>query len=78
MELAKQEGLDARLQEVCTVLINAFRLLTIYLKPVLPKLAEGVEAFLDAAPLGLERCQQLAAGQEDQRLQHLMQRIDPA
>ena len=38
-ELARQEGMEQQLQQVCTVLINAFRLLTIYLKPVLPKLA---------------------------------------
>jgi methionyl-tRNA synthetase len=36
-ELAKQDGMDARLQDVCTVCIEAFRLLTIYLKPVLPR-----------------------------------------
>ncbi|MCX7144833.1 MAG: methionine--tRNA ligase [Sulfuritalea sp.] len=36
--LAKQEGQEAKLHEVCSLLINAFRLLTIYLKPVLPKL----------------------------------------
>lgn len=48
-ELAKQEGQEARLHEVCTVLINAFRLLMIYLKPVLPKLAADVEAFLNIA-----------------------------
>ena len=29
-ELAKQEGQDARLQEVCTVCIEAFRLVSIY------------------------------------------------
>ncbi|WP_439646996.1 methionine--tRNA ligase [Chromobacterium sinusclupearum] len=77
-ELAKQEGQDARLQEVCTVLINAFRLLTIYLKPVLPKLAEGVEAFLDVAPLSWSDAQTLLLGKKIQAYQHLMQRIDPA
>jgi methionyl-tRNA synthetase len=77
-ELAKQEGQDARLQEVCTVLINAFRLLTIYLKPVLPKLAEGVEAFLDVAPLSWSDAQTLLLGKKIQTYQHLMQRIDPA
>jgi methionyl-tRNA synthetase len=61
-ELAKQEGQDARLQEVCTVLINAFRLLTIYLKPVLPKLAEGVEAFLGVAPLAWSDADSLLLG----------------
>ena len=77
-ELAKQEGQDARLQEVCTVLINAFRLLTIYLKPVLPKLAEGVEAFLDVAPLAWGDAQTLLLGKKINAYQHLMQRIDPA
>ncbi|QOZ83101.1 MULTISPECIES: methionine--tRNA ligase [Chromobacterium] len=77
-ELAKQEGQDARLQEVCTVLINAFRLLTIYLKPVLPKLAEGVEAFLDVVPLAWSDAANLLLGKKINAYQHLMQRIDPA
>ncbi|MDC7690714.1 methionine--tRNA ligase [Vogesella indigofera] len=76
-ELAKQEGQDARLHEVCSVLINAFRLLTIYLKPVLPKLAEGVEAFLDVAPLQWADADQLLLGHTIKPYQHLMQRIDP-
>jgi len=76
-ELAKQEGQDARLQEVCTVLINAFRLLTIYLKPVLPKLAEGVEGFLNVAPLAWSDADSLLLGHTINTYQHLMQRIDP-
>ncbi|WP_375138913.1 methionine--tRNA ligase [Chromobacterium violaceum] len=77
-ELAKQEGQDARLQDVCTVLVNAFRLLAIYLKPVLPKLAEGVEAFLDVAPLSWHDAETLLLGKKINAYQHLMQRIDPA
>ncbi|UTH74861.1 methionine--tRNA ligase [Chromobacterium sp. IIBBL 290-4] len=77
-ELAKQEGQDARLQEVCTVLINAFRLLTIYLKPVLPKLAESVEAFLNVAPLAWSDAETLLLGDKINAYQHLMQRVDPA
>ena len=50
-ELAKKEGMEARLHDVCTVCIEAFRLLTLYLKPVLPALALNVEAFLAIAPL---------------------------
>ncbi|HNJ84214.1 MAG TPA: methionine--tRNA ligase, partial [Piscinibacter sp.] len=41
-ELAKQQGQDAVLHDVCTVCIEAFRVLTIYLKPVLPALAAQV------------------------------------
>jgi methionyl-tRNA synthetase len=76
-ELAKQEGQEARLHEVCTVLINAFRLLTIYLKPVLPKVAQDVEAFLDVAPLQWADAQQQLLGHTIKPYQHLMQRVDP-
>ncbi len=76
-ELARQEGMDARLQEVCTVLINAFRLLTIYLKPVLPMLAAQVEAFLNVAPLRWADADSLLLAHTIQPYQHLMQRIEP-
>jgi len=49
--LAKQEGQDALLQEVCSDALEMFRLLTLYLKPVLPKLAEEIEQFLNITPL---------------------------
>jgi len=49
--LAKQEGQDAVLQEVCSDALEMFRLLTLYLKPVLPKLAGEIEQFLNIAPL---------------------------
>ena len=49
--LAKQEGQDALLQEVCSDALEMFRLLTLYLKPVLPKLAYEIEQFLNIAPL---------------------------
>ncbi|MFT3772309.1 MAG: hypothetical protein QM820_43495 [Minicystis sp.] len=48
-ELAKQAGRTHALHDVCTVCIEAFRLLTVYLKPVLPALAAQVEAFLKLA-----------------------------
>ena len=50
-ELARQEGQDAALHDVCSTCIEAFRLLTIYLKPVLPALAAKVESFLGVPPL---------------------------
>ena len=76
-ELAKQEGQEARLHEVCSVLINAFRLLALYLKPVLPKLAADVEAFLNIAPLTWQDAGSLLLGHSIQPYQHLMTRIDP-
>jgi methionyl-tRNA synthetase len=50
-ELAKKPENSAALQEVCSRLLEAFRILTIYLKPVLPHLATQVEALLNIAPL---------------------------
>jgi len=49
--LAKSGEHEELLHYVCTVLINAFRLLTLYLKPILPKLAQRAEEFLNVAPL---------------------------
>lgn len=46
--LAKQEGAEAELQSVCTQGLNLFRVLAGMLKPVLPRLAEHAEAFLQA------------------------------
>jgi len=77
-EMAKQAGREAELQMVCSVLINAFRLLSIYLKPVLPKLAEEVAGFLGVAPLQwTDLATLLPAGHRIQAYQHLMTRIDP-
>ncbi|WP_413493606.1 methionine--tRNA ligase [Morganella psychrotolerans] len=45
--VAKQEGKDAELQEICTMGINLFRALMTYLKPVMPELAARSEAFLN-------------------------------
>lgn len=80
-ELAKQAGLDAALHDVCTVCIEAFRVLTVYLKPVLPALAAKVEAFLQCAPLqwaDAQRSLSHGGGHVIGTYQHLMQRVDPA
>nr|MBP6562389.1 methionine--tRNA ligase subunit beta [Neisseriaceae bacterium] len=76
-ELAKQEGQEARLHEVCSELINAFKILTVYLKPVLPKLAEDVEAFLNIAPLTWADSKTILPAQAINPYKHLMQRIEP-
>ncbi len=77
-DLAKQAGQDARLHEVCTTCIQAFRLLSLQLKPVLPALAAQVETFLQVPPMVIQDAQQLLpAGHGIQTYQHLMQRVDP-
>ncbi|AOS82239.1 MULTISPECIES: methionine--tRNA ligase [Hydrogenophaga] len=77
-ELAKQEGQDARLHDVCSTCIEAFRLLALYLKPVLPALAARVEGFLQVSPMQwADAGRLLGAGHGIQPYQHLMQRVDP-
>ena len=76
--LAKDSTKDAQLHHVCTTLINAFRLLTIYLKPVLPMLAANAEAFLNVATLQWSDAGALLpAAHVIKPYAHLMQRIDP-
>lgn len=75
-ELAKQEGMDARLQDVCSTCIEAFRLLTVYLKPMLPAVAEQVEAFLKVDALQFADADRLlGAGHGIGKYEHLMQRV---
>jgi methionyl-tRNA synthetase len=47
--LAKQEGAEQEVHEVCSVGVNLFRVLMTYLKPVLPVMAEKAEAFLNCS-----------------------------
>lgn len=76
-ELAKQDGAEARLHDVCTVCIEAFRLLTLYLKPVLPATAARVEAFLGIAPLAWGDAARALGGHTIGAFSHLLQRVDP-
>ncbi|HEX2566519.1 MAG TPA: methionine--tRNA ligase subunit beta, partial [Burkholderiales bacterium] len=50
-ELSKTPGAEQKLHEVCSTALNLFRVLTVYLKPVLPKLAADAERFMNLAPL---------------------------
>jgi methionyl-tRNA synthetase len=45
--IAKEEGKDQELHEVCSMGLNLFRLLAVYLQPVLPVLSGNAESFLN-------------------------------
>lgn len=77
-ELTKQDGQEKRLHQVCSTSVEAFRLLTIYLKPVLPRLAQQVETYLKIAPLNFEDSQYFLGKHTISTYQHLMQRVDTA
>ncbi|WAC72489.1 methionine--tRNA ligase [Roseateles sp. SL47] len=76
-ELARLEGKDQVLQDVCTVCIEAFRLLSIYLKPVLPALVAQVENFLQVAPMRFDDADRALGHHRIGVYEHLMQRVDP-
>jgi methionyl-tRNA synthetase len=74
-DLAKHADMDARLQGVCSVCIKAFRVLTCYLKPVMPALAQQVEKFLNIPALSFSNVTEpLPANHVIGSYQHLMQR----
>ncbi|MFO1339410.1 MAG: methionine--tRNA ligase [Burkholderiaceae bacterium] len=75
-ELAKNPDNTAALHDVCSTCIEAFRLLTIYLKPVLPALAASVEAFLKVGPLAFADAARPLGAHTIGAYQHLMQRVD--
>ena len=76
--IAKQDPTSPALQAICSEALEVFRLLTLYLKPVLPKLAEQVENFLGIPAQGwAEVPVHLTKGHLINNYSHLMQRIDP-
>jgi methionyl-tRNA synthetase len=72
-ELAKDEARLAELQRVCSISITGFAHVTLWLKPILPQLAEKAEAFLNCGSLNWIDAivvRQISA------YQHLMTRVD--
>jgi methionyl-tRNA synthetase len=76
-DLAKDKSKEQELHHVCSVGINLFRLLTIYLKPILPKLAKDVEKYLGVDSLQwADATRLLDSGHSIGEYKHLMQRVD--
>ncbi|GLS84649.1 methionine--tRNA ligase [Paraferrimonas haliotis] len=75
-KLAKEEATLDQAHKVCTLAIAIFKVLVTYLKPVLPQLAEDVEAFLNVE-LSWDNLQDNRFGEAINPFKALMQRIDP-
>ena len=75
-ELAKQEGQDERLHEVCSELINAFTMLTAYLAPVLPQTAANAARFLNLDAITWANTRETLGEHAINKYEHLMQRVD--
>ena len=63
--------------DVCTIGLNLFRQLAVYLAPVLPKMAKDVGEFLNDPITNWQQSQQPLVGTKVGKFQHLMQRVDP-
>ena len=73
--LAKEGDRKREVQLICTQGLNLFRLLTLYLKPILPETAKQVEAFLNIPPLQWDDHQTPLLNQKIAPFKPLMQRI---
>lgn len=74
--IAKGDKQAPELQAICSTGINAFRLMMIYLKPVLPAMAEKAEDFLAVAPLAWSDSQALLTEHKINRFKPLMTRVE--
>ncbi|MDN3716731.1 methionine--tRNA ligase [Vibrio breoganii] len=74
--VAKQEGQDKELQDICSVGINLFRVLMAYLKPVMPELAARTEGFLNQE-LTWEGVATPLTDHEISKFKALFNRVDP-
>jgi methionyl-tRNA synthetase len=74
--LAKEEGKEQQVQDVCSTGINCFRLLVLYLKPVMPELAEKSEEFLGVEALKWEDSQHLLSSHKINKFKALMNRLE--
>lgn len=74
--MAKEEGTEQEVQDVCTVAINIFRQLMVYLAPVLPELTDNAKAFLNIDDLSFASRHELLLGHKINKFKPLMQRIE--
>ncbi|MCX7121541.1 MAG: methionine--tRNA ligase [Gammaproteobacteria bacterium] len=75
--LAKEEGRENDVQLICTQGLNLFRLLTLYLKPILPITAARAENFLNIAALKWADCATPLLNHTINLFEPLMQRVTP-
>lgn len=76
-ELRKEADQADKLQDICTVALNLFRQIVVYLQPVLPELAEQVGTLLGEPITNWEQSQQPLVGTPVAKFKHLLNRVDP-
>lgn len=77
-ELARIEGQEAELHRVCSICLEAFRILTVYLAPVLPSVAEKAYAFLNIPSLmWSDVATPLSSANVINTYKHMLTRVEP-
>ncbi|MGY2462171.1 methionine--tRNA ligase [Vreelandella sulfidaeris] len=74
--LAKQDGRDAEVLEICSVGINLFRQLMVYLAPVVPAMAEDAREFLNIESLDWHTRQSVLTDHSINKFKPLMTRVE--
>lgn len=74
-KLAKQEGAEQEVLDVCSLGINLFRVLMTYLKPVLPTMAADAETFLNTN-LNWSNSIEPLANHRIEKFKPLLQRVE--
>ncbi len=75
--LKKDPTQHVRLQQVCTIVLNLFRQLCVYLAPVLPRLADQCGALLQSPITNWNDSQRPIVGTPIAKFEHLLQRLQP-
>jgi len=76
-EIAKDPDRESDLQRVCSVTLEAFRILSLYLKPVLPQVTAGVEDFLSVPAMSWNNVKTPLSSQNPiKAYKHLMTRVE--
>jgi len=76
--LRKDPAKAQELQDVCTVVINLFRQIVVYLTPVLPELAKKTSALLSEEITSWSQASTPLVGTPIAKFQHMMQRVEAA
>jgi methionyl-tRNA synthetase len=75
--LAKQEGTEQQVQDICSTGLNLFRMLMIYLQPIVPDMTASAGNFLNA-PMTWQDLEAPLLGHQINKFKPLMTRIETA
>jgi methionyl-tRNA synthetase len=75
-ELNRDAGKARELQDVCTVALNLFRQIVVYLAPVLPRLAKQAGELLSDPIVHWEQSQKPLVGTRVNKFTHMLRRIE--